>query len=35
MLTNTPKRSHTRGNEVVPSPWQATRIGAGRLATDL
>jgi hypothetical protein len=24
MLTNTSRWSHARGNEVVPSPWQAT-----------
>ncbi len=24
MLTDTPKWSHTRGNKVVPSRWQAT-----------
>ncbi len=24
MLTDTPRWSHARDNEVVPSPWQAT-----------
>ncbi len=24
MLSNTSRWSHARGNEVVPSPWQAT-----------
>ncbi len=27
MLTDTPKWSHARGNEMVPSRWQATRTG--------
>jgi hypothetical protein len=26
MLTNTSKWSHARGNEVVPSRWQATTM---------
>ena len=26
MLTNTSKWSHARGNEVVPSRWQATNF---------
>jgi hypothetical protein len=29
MLTNTSKWSHARGNDVVPSPWQATPDGSG------
>ena len=30
MLTNTNEWSHTRGNAVVPSRWQATGDGACR-----
>jgi len=26
MLTDTPRWSHARDNEVVPSPWQATTV---------
>ena len=29
MLTDTPRWSHARDNEVVPSPWQATTTGCG------
>ena len=35
MLNNTSKWSHARGNEVVPSRWQATVLKAGKGPTDL
>ncbi len=31
MLTDTPRWSHARDNEVVPSPWQATLLGCGEI----
>lgn len=31
MLTNTSRWSHTRGNKVVPSRWQATAASLRRL----
>lgn len=35
MLSNTSRWSHARGNTVVPSRWQVTDLGEGRMALRL